>query len=450
MKAPRKAVLTFAAVAWCFASLVHAGREVSETNSALSAHFTLMQAIDEALEANPSLLAAGHRTDAANGEASAAARSRWGGLSAVGSYSYLNDDQLIRPMSSELLANGFAGAPWDRSQGHYGLSYEIPLYLGGRLNNQIQIAKLEARRSAELLEGTRWQVRFNVVSLYCSLQALDEAEAALDAQITALTQTRTNLEEMVSLGKRPDVDRLKVIEDLESARANRANVAADRRKVGALLLSVLGRDPAGEVTVERQSEASATTSEASSTLPDVPSDSSTIRAASLSAEQAARGVKVARSEFLPRVYAGANYLENTGTSIDRNEETWGATVSVSLPLFEWGSRVSKLNAAHARQAAAEESLRQVQFQTQAAWQDAQGRFEAARTNLGAAGARVAAGAEAARIEQVRYDTGAGSIEDLLRARSREEGARAALAAARAELVIAGERINTIAEREIVP
>ena len=146
------------------------------TNASAPCHLTLAQAIDEAFKANPGLKAAGHRTRATEGDASAASRSRWGSLNAIGSYSYLNDDQIIRPMSSELLANGFASAPWDRSQAHYGLSYEIPLYLGGRLNNQIQIARLEARKSADLLEGTRWQVRFNVVSLYSTAQALDQTE----------------------------------------------------------------------------------------------------------------------------------------------------------------------------------------------------------------------------------------------------------------------------------
>jgi outer membrane protein TolC len=420
------------------------------TNTSSPLRLTLTQAIDEALTANPGLKAAGHQSRATEGDASAASRSRWGGLNAVGSYSYLNDDQIIRPMSSELLANGFAGAPWDRSQAHYGVSYDIPLYLGGKLNNQIQIAKLEARKSAELLEGSRWQVRFNVVSLYSTAQALDQAEAALDEQIAALTQTKTNLDEMVSLGKRPDVDRLKVVEDLEAAKSDRAGVGADRRRVATLLLSVLGRDPAGDLTVDAQSATPATMDNASTTLPGVVDNNSVIRTASLSAEQAARGVKVARSEFLPKVYAGANYLENTGTTIDRNAETWGATVSVSLPLFEWGSRFSKLKAARARQDAATEALHQTQLQTEAAWQDALAKFTAAQTNVDAAQARVAAGTEAARIEQVRYDTGAGTIEDLLRARSRAEGALAALASARADLVISGERINTIAEKEILP
>jgi multidrug efflux system outer membrane protein len=143
-------------------------------------------------------------------------------------------------------------------------------------------------------------------------------------------------------------------------------------------------------------------------------------------------------------------MENRGMTIDRNEETWGATVSVSLPIFEWGSRFSKLKAARAKQAAAQESLRQTELQTEAAWQDALAKFEAAQTNVIAAKARVAAGTEAARIEQVRYDTRAGTIEDLLRAHSREEAARAAQASARAELVIAAERLNTIAEKDILP
>lgn len=419
------------------------------TNPPPVIHLPLAQAISEALSLNPALKAAGYQASAARHDASAAARSRWGGLNAVGSYSYLNDDQIIRSMSSELLANGFAGAPWDRSQAHYGVSYELPLYLGGRLNNQIQIARLEARKTAELQEGSRWQVRFNVISLYSTAQALDQAEAALDEQIGALTQTKTNLDEMVSLGKRPDVDRLKVVEDLEAAKARRAGVAADRRKVTALLLSMLGRDPAGDVLVDPQSAALAARTEEGA-LPVAVDNNSVIRGARLAAEQAARGTKLARGEFLPRIVAGANLLANTGTTIDRNEETWGVTVSASLPLIEWGSRFSKLNAARDRQAAAGEALRQTKLQTEAAWQDALAKFDAAQTNVVAAQARVAAGTEAARIEQVRYDTGAGTIEDLLRARSRAEESHAALASARADLVISAERINTIAEKEILP
>ncbi|HOK78199.1 MAG TPA: TolC family protein, partial [Verrucomicrobiota bacterium] len=285
--------------------------------------------------------------------------------------------------------------------------------------------------------------------LYSSLQALEQAALALDGQIAALTQTRTNLDQMVSIGKRPEVDRLKVIEELEAARASHASLGADRRKVASLLLSVVGRDPAIELEVDPQTAPSMGATSGSA-LPLTVDDNSAIRAAKLAAEQAARGVKVARSDLLPRVIASANVFEHTGTRTDRDEETWGATVSVVLPLFEGGSRLLRVSAARARQAAAEEALRQAQLQTLAAWQDAVAKLEAAQTNLAAAAARVTAAAEAARIEQVRYDTGSSTIEDLLRARYREQAARAALATARADFVISAERINTIAEKEILP
>lgn len=78
MKAPCKPLLAFAAAAWCFASPVHAEVEPSVTNSAPSVYLTLAQAIDEALQANPGLRAAGYQANAAESEASAARRTRWG------------------------------------------------------------------------------------------------------------------------------------------------------------------------------------------------------------------------------------------------------------------------------------------------------------------------------------------------------------------------------------
>ena len=428
-----------------------AARDVAgETNAPSPIRLTLSEAVTEALHLNPTLKAASHQAAAARREASGAARSRFGALQALGNYSYLNDDQLIRPMSSELATRGFAGMPFDRSQAHYGLSYEIPLYVGGRLESQIQIAKLEARKAADLLEGTRWQVRFNVTSLYANLWALEQTETALDEQIAALAQTKSNLNEMVSLGKRPELDRLKVIEDLEAAQSDRAAAGANQRRLAALLLSVLGRDPAGQIIEAPLAEPPPLSGLDEAKLAAEAANNSAVRAASVAVQQGARGVELARGEFLPSVYAGANVMENSGTTIGRNEETWGATVSVNLPLFEWGSRFSKLKAAREKQAAADEALRQVQLQTQAAFQEALAKFSAAQTNITAARARVAAGAEAARIEQVRYDTGAGTVEDLLRARSREEAARAAVASAQADLVISAERINSIIEKEVLP
>ena len=72
-----------------------------------------------------------------------------------------------------------------------------------------------------------------------------------------------------------------------------------------------------------------------------------------------------------------------------------------------------------------------------------------RETAAAVRARVAAAAEAARIEQIRYDTGAGAVDDLLRARARELSAESSLAQARGDAIAAAGRVNAIVEKEIV-
>jgi outer membrane protein TolC len=417
--------------------------------AAAQVHMSLDETIAEALAGGPGLQAAGSSAEAARLDAKAASRQRWGTLDAVASYNQLQDDVIVRPISAELLAGGFSSLPFDNQQWHWGVVAEVPLYLGGKLSNGIRISKLSAEKSAAILEGTRWQVRFNVTSLYTAAQSLDAIDRALARQISALEATTSSIELMVTEGKRPDLDRLKMIEELEGARANRAAVQANRRKAGATLLSLMGRDPAGGIEVDPLPE----------TLPELtttPSDlrasidgTSPVRQAGLELQQADSGVKIATSEYIPRIVAGGNYLVNDGQSLDRSYNTWAVSLGVVVPLFHGGARPEHRAAAKERRNAAEHLVDKTRLDAAARLEDALAEFEAARFAVEAAEARVAVGGEAARIEQIRYDTGAGTVEDLLRARAREEGARSDLARARAQTLTAGARINSIVEREAV-
>ncbi len=412
-------------------------------------HLTLEAAVHEALEANPGLKALSHRAAAAKRDAGATARTRWGEIDAVGWYSRYHDDQIVRPMAREFLAGGFGAFPFDRNQVHYGVTFQVPLYLGGKLSSGIAVSRLEAEKTAALLEGTRWQIRFNVTSLYAAAQTLDLVQQALDRQIAALEKTKEKLDLMVESGKRPEIDRLKVVESLEDARAQRAEAAAQRTKVGAILLSLLGRDPDAELEVDPLPDRLPQLAETPVALRAALEDTSAVRQARLSAEQAVRGVTVARSSFIPRVFAAGNYMQNTAPSIEDPLDTWEVRLGVSVPLFAGGSRFERLGAAREREQAAREAYEKTRLEISSKLGDPLSSSTAARSRVKAARARVAAGVEAARIEQIRYDTGAGTVEDLLRARAREEGARAALAQARGAVITAGERINSIVEKEAV-
>ncbi|NOY45862.1 MAG: TolC family protein [Deltaproteobacteria bacterium] len=412
---------------------------------------TLAEAVDEALEANPGLKVLSHRSVAAERSAEAVSRERWGQVDAFFNYSRTNDAWVVRPMSEEILgdAGGFGALPWDRNQQHYGVSFHLPLYLGGRLSNGAELARLETQGAAALLEGTRWQVRFNAVSLYTAAQTLDAVVAGFDELVASLEKNRERLELMVRLGKRPELDRLKVVEQLEDAKAQREAVRADRARVGAMLLALLGRDPSRRIEVEPLEDRVPELDTARQDLAARLDRTSRVRQARIAAEQSRRNVALATSSFLPSVVAEGNYTRNDAPSVNDPLDTWQVIVSVKVPLFHGGSRFAALEAARARERAAEYGIEQARLAVASDLQDALARFRSVRAELAAARARVAAAAEAARIEQIRYDTGAGTVEDLLRAQARRASARASLAKALGAVVTAAERINSIVEEDVV-
>lgn len=417
--------------------------------SAADVHLTLDEAVAEALAAGPGLQALSSSASAARHDARAASRERWGTLDAVASYQQLQDDVIVRPISAQLLEGGFANLPFDNQQWHWGVVAEVPLYLGGKLSNSIRIAELTAEKTIALLEGTRWQLRFNVTALYAAAASLDAVDAALERRISALEATESRLELMVAEGKRPDLDRLKVVEELEGARADRAAAQAGRRKAGAVLLSLMGRDPSGGIEVDPLPKTMPELTIDPSDLRASIDDTSAVRQARLALDQASSGVKIATGEYLPQVVARGDYMLNDGRSLDDTYNTWALSLNVLLPLYHGGARGERHAAARQRRRAAEQLVTTARLDVGAQLEDALAEIDAARTAVKAAEARVEAGVEAARIEQIRFDTGAGTVEDLLRARAHEEGAHSDLARARAQALTARARINSIVEKEAV-
>jgi len=353
---------------------------------------SLDAAVREALENAPALRAIDGRAAAATYEADGVARGRWGELDALASYDYLNDDQIVRPISRELLQQGFAGLPFDRSQLHYGLTYEIPLYLGGKLGARTDVARMRAEEAHELLEGTRWQLRFNVGSLYVSAGALDAVEHAIGERIAALEQTDGRLRLMVEHGKRPELDRLKVVEEMQEARAGLARVRAAGVRVRALLLAVVGRDPSSKVVLGPWSSRPPELLVGRDELRDAGRASSTVRRARLRVGQADGGVKIARGAYRPDLVGRANYFLHDAPSLEDPLDTWGVGVALRLPLYAGGGRGSRVAAARQTLLASEAELDRATLEAAADVEDALARFDAS-----VAGSEVRAGSSVGGI-----------------------------------------------------
>ena len=411
-------------------------------------HIGLSDAVDRALAANAGLRATAEQADAGERAAAATARQRFGELAAVATTSRYANPQLLLPMSQNLLAGGMANLPFAQDQAHYGLTYSLPVFVGGKLVALSRLARLKADEVSALLEGSRWQLRANVATTYAGVQTLAAATAAYRAEVASLEQTHGRIALMVSQGKRPEVDLLQVTDALEEARAQLAGAEAEGTQLRALLLALL------DYPADQPAAFDPLPDRLPALLPDSTDWNGLVQAASpvtsarLRSEQATNARRAARADFLPQIRLGGSLWENAGRGVGP-QQTWELTLQASVPLFTGGRRVAAYESAAATQRAAEATVRQTELRQEAELVGAQARFRAARVALDAAGKRVAAADEAARIEEVRYDNGAGTIEDLLRARTRAAAAEAFLARSQGDVLGAAAQVNALVEREIV-
>ncbi len=412
-------------------------------------HLGLDEAIARALHDNPGLRAAAQQARAADRTAAAAFRQHFGEVDAIASGSRYNEAALLRPMTRELMAGGLANLPFAQDQLHYGLTLEVPLFEGGRLMAESHVARLKADQAAVLLQGTRWQVRANVITTYAATQALTAATRAYRAEVASLEQTRARVGLMVREGKRPEVDLLEVADALEEARAQLADVAAQRTGVGALMLALLDYPPDRAVALDSLPGRLPTLSQDRVDWDAMVERASRVASSALELRQATGGKHMALAGFLPRLSLQGNMLENTGSGLGGAQQTWQITLQASLPLFAGGRHAAQYESAAASQRAAAMALRQTLLQQQAEVRGALARFHAAQDAVDAAEKRVQAADEAARIQDLRYQNGAGTIEDLLRARTRASQAEAFLAQSKGNLLGAAALLNALVEQEIV-
>jgi outer membrane protein TolC len=411
---------------------------------------TLNEAIGEALAHAPVLAAADARQRAAGLKATSVARTRFGQVDGVAALTTYQDDVMLRTISRQMFGPlGFAGLPFDRSQAHYGLTFQVPLYLGGRLAASIDVAQLQADQLTLAAQGARWEVRFNVTALYAAAQTADAVGHALDENLLALDATRRSLNLMVDQGRRANLDLLKLDGQVQDVRAERSRVAADAARARALLLALMGRDPASPVQVDPLPGRPPGSAPDAAALTTLALAGSSVRRTELALDEARRAMDQASGASRPTLIARGNWLGHAAPSLNPLA-TWEVGVAVTVPLFDAGARGASVASAREAASASASALDQARLDRVAQAVAALADLESAGQQTQAAEAGVAATGEAARVEQIRYDTGAGTIEDLLLARARDVGARASLARARGALVTAAARVNAIAEQEVMP
>ncbi|MFP3941157.1 MAG: TolC family protein, partial [Thermoanaerobaculia bacterium] len=317
-----------------------------------------------------------------------------------------------------------------------GLHLDHTLYDGGVRRGTISQRESEAGAAATGTETVEQALVARTLSTYLRILGIDATRAAADRRIDALEAERSRVEQLLEVGRAPEVDLRRADAALAAARADRVRLAAALETAERDLARLIGAGD-GEVA----SGALLPVGLAQEELPprqalylELEGSPPVVRARQ-AVEAAEAAVAVARGSRGPRL-ALVGDVKEYGSSQGDFETEWNAGLQVAVPVFRGGALEERTAQAEAARATAAERLRLARLDARAALDRALASLTESRARAEALEEAVAQYAEVARIEKLRLDTGAGVQADYLDSEAALLDARAGLVEAENAVVAA--------------
>ena len=389
---------------------------------------TLTDLEAKVLSGNPSLAAALARYD----EASAIVRQAKSQL-----YPQVNGNALATTNKQSAERPLRVGGPsyYADNQVYASASYELDLW--GRVRNQVALQRANAQASAADMASTRLSLQADVADDYLNLRGLD-AQARLLQRTTAAYQKALSLtQDRFSGGAVSGLDVDQARTQLETAKAQQADIAAQRALMEHAIAALVGV-PASSFSLPPKD-----------TLPIVPRIPASapsallqrrpdIAAAERRVASANAQIGVSRAAYYPTISLTADAgLENAGQAnlLNASNGFWTLGPSLAVALFDGGLRKAQVEQARAALAEAGDNYRSTVL---GAFQEVEDNL-ALCNNLAVEAERQSAAVTSARAAEdlalFRYQQGATTYLDVVTAQTQT------LTAERADLELAARRLR---------
>jgi len=387
---------------------------------------SLKRAAELALTAHPALGAARASYDDARAAVRESKAPLWPRLSADATLTQFQEPMLVAPLHA---FDPTVLPSFDRTLVRGNLVLGYTLFDGGARLRRIRSASSRASASEAAVQAVSQNLLGDVAVAY--LRVLSEAGVleATARQLAALRAERDRASRVVTEGRAPRVDLLRVEAQLERGRADSVSVALDLDVAEHDLARITGLEVARTRAMRLLSyhlPAGLEEETAETLLTRALAANPEVERARRAARAAEAATGVARAAWLPELRLGAAYNGYGGLSSDFSAE-WQAGVTVSYPIFVGGARSQAVARADAQQRAAREEERLAELRARSEVDRADAAWRSARARVAALTRAVTQSEEVARIERLALDAGAGVQTDYLLA-------EAALLAARASLV----------------
>ena len=398
----RKSIVLILMVAIMMASAAGAQQqEAVGRQPTISGDLTLAGAVQTALKHNPMVQSAGYVAAAARARVSMAKAmtspqisvSAFGGTSSMGDI--MASPPNIMPSSLFTVPNktGAVGQA----------ALMIPLYTGGRLSGAVNGAAALAAAAASDRVSTEHDVALEAKTAYHQVLLAQSTIGVFLDLVDEETERVRVAEAAFKEGRIAKYDLLRNQAGLADAQQQLTNADRDAQVAMLDLKMVLGVSPVSSIVLSDRLAYMHVTGTADDYLGSALKNRSEIAGARAKLDSANASVEVAKSAYMPQVYATA--MEGLSATSDGTNTGLTAGIIAGLPILDGGERRAAVKEAEAMRDAMKQDEQQavllVQHDVNVAWAE----LQSADKNVQLSQAAVAQAEEDYRVVKLRYEAG---------------------------------------------
>ncbi len=388
---------------------------------------TLQDAVEIALSASPTVKVKQAELTSARQTSRAVKGRLFPQVNAYVGYSRLSDPVAVVPIK------GFGGNLPYFSKDLYrsGINLTLPIYQGGRLRADLKKSDLEEKAQEKSLKSFKEDLVAQVTNAFYSILYLSALLDAKNTTLSALNTQRENAHLALKLGRIAPLDLMEIDTQIASQRQEIVGTREALSRMHQHLATLLGLSPLkafevkGDLELEGkrlfetmrfilESDELALCDKAMDELIDQRAD---IQQAERQLRAAEQALKAAKALHLPSLELVGDYGRRAGWGFTGDEEVWSLGINLNLNIFSGGAISAKVAQAQARLAAARQRLRSLRLQASSQILSAISSFKEAVARLELSRSVQDTAYEAYRIEKLKYEKGAGTVTDMLKAQA---------------------------------
>lgn len=297
-----------------------------------------------------------------------------------------------------------------------GISVNIPLYTGGLVEGQIDVAKLGKTNAQEEILRVEQATKYSAIEGYYGLLAYQELQGVYHEAVDNLQGHLDNVQAQYNVGTKAKVDVLS--SDVSLANAKTTAITADNNVAIAEsnLNNILGLPLETKLNLaDHQLPFDTYNISLQEAMDYAMKYRPEVLQAAIAVQQAERSIDIADAGNKPTVAitGGNDWADNTFPGIDANKRSWKVAAGVTYNFYDGGATKAKVNQAKQDLLVARETEQKTRESVQLQVKQAYLNIRSAAQKVEETQTVVDQARENYRIQNIRYQAGVGINLDVL-------------------------------------